>query len=93
MSIIAIDRLALSLDGVDPETARVAVEGLEAELLRRLSVRGIDTLALRALSPSIRLPRIQAGTGIDAETLRAGIADGLVALLNPASPGENTEED
>jgi hypothetical protein len=92
MNGIAIDRLALRLDGVDPETARAAVEGLEAELLRRLSVRGVDAAALRTLSPSIRLPRIRTGVALDAETLRASIADGLVALLAPASPAEDTEE-
>lgn len=81
MSRVDIDRLSLRLDGIEPETARAAIQGLEAEVLRRLSVRGVDALALRALSPSVRLPAIHASAGLDAETLRASIADGLVALL------------
>lgn len=90
MSRIEIERLSLRLDGIAPEIASDAIHGLEAELLRRMSVRGVDPLALRALSPSLRLPAIHAAPGLDAETLRASIADGLIALLGLAPAGAGT---
>lgn len=86
MSDITIGRLALTLHGVSTEIAVSALQGLEGELARRLSVRGIDATALRDLSPTIRLPAITATAPLSAEDLRAHIADGLVSLLiSPAS--------
>jgi hypothetical protein len=81
MSAVVIDRLAIRIDGLSAETVRVAMEGLSAELLARLTVRGLDAARLQSVSPSIRLPQIDAGTGLDAESLRARIADGLVDWL------------
>lgn len=87
MTRIGIDRFALRLHGVSAETARAAIAGLDAELLHRLNLRDLDASALRDLSPSIRLPPIQAGTPLDAESLRARIAEGLAAFLNAAVSG------
>jgi hypothetical protein len=61
------------------------MEGLETELLRRLQMRGIDQSALSGLSPSIRLPAIHSLTPLDADSLRARLADGLIDLLPAAS--------
>lgn len=82
MTRIGIDRLALRLHGISADTARAAVAGLDTELLHRLNLRDLDASALRELSPSIRLPPIEAGTPLDAESLRARIAEGLAAFLN-----------
>jgi hypothetical protein len=94
MSDIRIDRLVLTLNGVSAEIAQSAIDGLEGELSRRLSVRGLDTAALRDVAPSIRLPAIETIGAINAETLRALIADGLMAFLSPsATRSEPTEAD
>jgi hypothetical protein len=81
MTHIRIDRIALQLHGISAETAQAAMEGLETELLRRLQMRGIDHTALYGLSPSIRLPAIHSLTPLDADSLRARLADGLIDLL------------
>jgi hypothetical protein len=81
VSAVVIDRLAIRVDGLSAETVRAAMDGLSAELLARLTVRGLDAARLQGLSPSIRLPDVDAGGGLDAESLRARIADGLVDWL------------
>ena len=81
MSAIRIDRLALRVQGISAESVRAAFEGLDQVLLERLSVRGLDVTRLGDLSPSIRLPAIAAAPGLDAESLRARIADSLVDWL------------
>jgi hypothetical protein len=86
MTSIRIDRIALRLHGISAETAQAAMEGLETELLHRLQMRGIDSSALSGLSPSIRLPAIHSLTPLDAESLRARLADGLIDLLSAANP-------
>ena len=91
IDMIRIGTLSLRMQGVAPEVAQKAVAGLEAELLRRWSVRGIDALALRDQSPSLRLP-LNAQATIDAETLRAAIAEGLVSALSPRPRASGTEE-
>ena len=61
---------------------------------RLASGTGLDAAALRDVAPSIRLPAIEATGAIDAETLRALIADGLMALLSPpATQTAATEAD
>ena len=86
MTDLRIDRVLLTLDGIPAETASAAVDGLAAELTRRLSVRGVDVAALSGLGPTVWLPSIEAdrelGT-LDAETLRGLIADGLLRFLSP----------
>jgi hypothetical protein len=94
MSALRIDRIALTLNGFSGEVAQAAIDGLEDELTRRFSARGLDAAALRDVAPSIRLPAIEATGSIDAETLRALIADGLMALLSPpATQTAATEAD
>lgn len=88
MSTIRIDRLGLRVQGVSAELLRLALDGLDAALLSRLSVRNLDSARLRDVSPSIRLPAINVGPGLDAESLRARIADGLVDWL--ARAGDST---
>jgi hypothetical protein len=83
MSELRIDRITLTLDGVPASIANAAIEGLDAELTRRLSVRGLDVAALRDLSSTLRLPPIETGAAVNAETLRGLIADGLIAVLSP----------
>ncbi|BCT67374.1 hypothetical protein [Nitrosospira sp. NRS527] len=83
MSDLRIDRIVLTLNGVSAEIAQSAIDGLEGELARRLSVRGLDAAVLRDVMPAIRLPTIEAGSAVDAETLRTLIADGLMAFLSP----------
>lgn len=91
MTRIGIDSIALRLHGIPAETARAAVAGLDAELLHRLNLRDLDASALRDLSPSIRLPSIEAVTPLDAESLRARIAEGLAAFLNAAVSGTTVQ--
>lgn len=83
MSELRIDRVLLTLDGIPAALASDAVAGLAEELTRRLSVRGLDVAAARALGPTVRLPPIDALGAVDAETLRGLIADGLMTCLNP----------
>jgi hypothetical protein len=85
MTRIAIDHIALRVHGVSVETARAAIAGLDAELLRRMNVRDLDHLGTHGLSPTIRLPAIEAGSALDAESLRAHIAQGLAAFLNDSA--------
>ncbi len=85
MTRLNIDRIALQLHGISAEVAQAALEGLETELLHRLQMRGIDHSALSGLSPSIRLPAIHSLTPLDADSLRARLADGLIDLLPAAS--------
>jgi hypothetical protein len=80
MTDIRIDRLELALHGVAPELAEAALDGLDAELARRLGAHGVGDAAWRARLPSIRLDPLDA-SGLDAASLRAGIAERLVALL------------
>lgn len=87
MTDLRIDRVLLTLDGIPAETASAAVDGLAAELTRRLSVRGLDIAAMSDLGPTVRLPAIEADRELDtldAETLRGLIADGLMRFLSPA---------
>ena len=94
MNDIRIERLVLTLNGVSAEIAQSAIDGLESELTRRLSVRGLDAAALRDLAPAIRLPSIDANGALDAETLRALIADGLTDFLStPATRTVDMEAD
>jgi len=87
MNDVRIERIVLTLNGVSAEIAQSAIGGLESELTRRLSVRGLDAAALRDVAPVIRLPAINANGRVDAETLRALIADGLIAFLSPPATG------
>ena len=93
MTGLNIDRIMLTLHGVSTEIAQAAVDGLEHELARRLSIRGVDASALRDLSPSIRLPAIESAMPFDAESLRACIAEALVAFLSTAATVAATEAD
>jgi hypothetical protein len=90
MSGINIDRIALRLDGVSAEIAQAALDGLDGELTRRLGMRGIDLAALGSLPPSVRLPMIDPATPLDADSLRACIAEGLAAFLGGAAPAGAT---
>ena len=88
MTELRIDRVLLTLDGISADLASAAVDGLEAELTRRLSVRGLDVAAFSELGPTVRLPSIEADRtlgALDAETLRGLIADGLMGFLSPAA--------
>lgn len=89
MNTIRIERLGLRVQGISAERMRAALDGLDGELVRRLGARGLDGARLGALSPTIRLPVLHAGPGLDAESLRARIADGLVDWL--ARAGDDTE--
>jgi hypothetical protein len=86
MTRLHIDRIALKLHGVSSQIAQTAIEGLDTEITRRLHIRGLDAAALSGLSPTLRLPAINSQTPLDAESLRAHIADGFMSLLPP----ENT---
>ncbi|WP_372530474.1 hypothetical protein AB8810_23820 [Xanthomonas sp. NCPPB 3005] len=88
---LKIDRLTLHLQGVRPDLARAALDGLDIELLHRLDTRAIDPARWRALAPTLRLPPVDARGATDPALLRGLIADGLAALLAPAQPGEETE--
>jgi len=83
MTRLNIDRIALRLHGIPAEVAQAAIDGLDAEILRRLQVVGIDAAALSGLSPNLRLPSIHSAEPLDAESLRARLADGLIGLLSP----------
>jgi hypothetical protein len=88
MTRLDIDRITLKLHGISAEIAQAAMEGLETELLHRLQMRGMDHSALSGLSPSIRLPAIHSLTPLDADSLRARLADGLIDML----PGKNSQD-
>ena len=92
MSELRIDRITLVLDGVPPATANAAIAGLDAELTRRLSVRGLDIAALRDLSPTLRLPSIETPGAVAAETLRGLIAEGIVTFLGSPMPQPDASE-
>jgi hypothetical protein len=91
MNDIRIERLGLRIRGVCSETIRSALDGLDREIARRLDARAIDCRRLRELSPAVRLPAIDAGTGLDADSLRARIADGLVDWLARGGTGDTEE--
>ncbi len=86
---LTIDRVGISLDGVSQEIAAAAMSGLEGELARRL-----DPLALRAAVftrtdlAEIALGPLTAPANIDAEGLRALIADALIGRVLDIAPAE-----
>lgn len=96
-TIAAIDvgALRVRVQGIPGEVVREALEGLEAELLRRLGVRGVDALVLGELAPAQRLSLAPlTGEGLQAAALRAAIAARLLDLLAPAqrpSAGDTEE--
>ena len=81
MTRLRIDRIALKLHGISSETAQAAMEGLDTALLQRMQMRGMDHSALSGLANTLRLPAIHALMPLDAESLRAKLADGLIDLL------------
>jgi hypothetical protein len=85
MTRLHIDRIAMKLHGVPVQIAEAALSGLDSELLRRLQRHGIDPAALAGLPSTLRLPPIHSLLPLDADALRARVADGLMALLMPAS--------
>lgn len=85
MTRLHIDRVAMKLHGIPVQVAETAVAGLDNELLRRLQLRGVDPATLAGLPSTLRLPPIHPSLPLDAEALRARLADGLMALLMPAS--------
>lgn len=85
MTQLNIERIALRLHGVSTDIAQAAIDGLDAEIVRRLQVRGIDVNALSGMVSGLRLPSIHATQSMDAESLRAKLADGLIDLLAPAA--------
>lgn len=90
---IRIERLGLRVQGIAPDVMRTALEGLDVELARRLGARGLDSARWRDLAATIRLPAISAGPGMDAENLRARIADGLVDWLGRAAEAQSPAEE
>ena len=91
MNDIRIERLGLKIHGVRADIVRSVLDGLDRELARRLDGRAVDRRRLLALSPAVRLPTIDAGAGLDPETLRARIVEGLVDWLARGSAGEKEE--
>jgi len=85
MTQLTIDRIALRLHGVSTDVAQTALAGLDAEIIRRLRARGIDANALSGIAASVRLPSIHATQPLDAESLRAKLADGLIDLFASAA--------
>ncbi|PUA29327.1 MAG: hypothetical protein B0W54_01630 [Cellvibrio sp. 79] len=85
MTQLNIERIALRLHGVSSDIAQAALDGLDAELIRRLQMRGIDANELSGMASGLRLPSIHATQPLDAESLRAKLADGLIDLLAPAT--------
>lgn len=84
MTRFNIDRIALRLHGVPTDIAQAALDGLDVEILRRLQVRGMDASALSGLAAGLRLPSIHSSEPLDAESLRAKLADGLLDFLSPS---------
>lgn len=82
---LTIDRIAMKLHGVPVPVAESALAGLDGELLRRLQLRGVDPAMLAGLPSTLRLPPIHSPRPLDADALRARVADGLMAVLLPAS--------
>ena len=91
MTRLNIDRIALRLHDVPTEIAQSALDGLGAEMSRRLQIRGIDATALSGLSSNLRLPSINSQEHLDAESLRSKLADGLMGLLSPAAMQSNQD--
>jgi hypothetical protein len=90
MSRLNIDRMSLRLHGISSDIAQAALDGLDTEIIRRLQVSGFDDSALSGLANNLRLPSIQSSIALDAQTLRMQIADGIMALLAPATAGNKT---
>lgn len=85
MTRLYIDRIAMKLHGVPVQIAETALAGLDGELLCRLQLRGVDPATLSGLASTLRLPPIHSPLPLDADALRSRLADGLMALLMPAS--------
>lgn len=85
MTQLNIDRIALRLHGVSTDVAQTALAGLDAEIIRRLHARGIDANALSGMTSALHLPSIHATQPLDAESLRAKLADGLIDLFASAA--------
>lgn len=77
---IRVDRLQLSLHGVSAELAERAMDGLDAELRRRLGRLSPADLPL-ADRAELALGTIRVTGRIDAASLRGLIAERLVASL------------
>jgi hypothetical protein len=88
---LQIDRLALTLHGVSAETARAAVDGLDAEIRRRLSgpARGWveRDLGVVVIGP-VELKRAR-----DAAALRGLIAERLALALGGAGGEAEAERE
>lgn len=77
---LRLDRLQVSLSGVSAEIAERAVDGLEAELRRRLG--GVSSSELPwSDQAQLSLGTVHVKGRIDAAALRALIAERLVANL------------
>jgi len=90
MTRLNIERIALRLHGIPAEIAQAAMVGLDAEILRRLEIRGMNAAAFSGLSPSLRLPAIHSNEPVNAENLRTQLADSLVGLLSPTTMNSQT---
>jgi len=67
---IRIDRLAVRMQGVPPETVRSATAGLGAELATQLAAAGLESAALG----TVRVGRVDAPRGATAAELRSAVA-------------------
>ncbi|MGH8051475.1 MAG: hypothetical protein ACRERV_13860 [Methylococcales bacterium] len=92
MSRLNIDRMSLRLHGISSDVAQAALDGLDAEIVRRLQIRGLDASALSGLSSNLRLPTIQSSISLDAESLRKRIADGIMSFLSPEATTNRNEK-
>jgi hypothetical protein len=89
---IHIERLAISLHGVSKLVAEAALEGLDAELARRLGrfhlrQLGVDAIGQLSLGPVTQLHRL------DAAGLRGLIAERLVQALVGLDLGRTPEDE
>lgn len=82
---IDIARLNLSLHGISAEVVEAAMQGLDAELGRRLGVRrlgqGLSSKTARVDLPELALSPIHLNTALNVAGLRGLIADRLLDAI------------
>lgn len=89
---IQIDNLRLTLHGVSANVAEAAVEGLHAELQRRLGRMRIGKAHMSGAAPvdivELSMSTLHEQAALDAGVLRGMIADQLLRIIDAQLPSD-----
>ncbi len=89
---VSIERITINLHGISATVVEAAVEGLEAELRRRLGVlRAGDLSAFDAAE--LALPPVKVRGTVDAPVLRGLIVERIVQALITQPPSRLSSEE